>query len=64
MSLESIYRIVDSHLFATQNIEEEYAVVVLEIMNDRLCAFYGGRYLVQHWTKKRKLFQTVHHCTF
>lgn len=58
--IDSIYKLVDSYLFATNNSEDEYTIVVLKIMNTDLYKFYGGEYLVQQWIKKKRIFQTVH----
>lgn len=44
------------------SIEDEYVVVVFEIMSPKLRQFYGGEYLLQLWTKKQKFFQAVHSC--
>jgi hypothetical protein len=41
-------------------IEDEYVVIVLEIQDKALEEFYGGKYLIQHWSKKKKSFQSAH----
>lgn len=38
----------------------DYVVVVLKITSQELSQFYGGRYLVQIWKDKKRLFQHVH----
>ena len=60
LPLEKIYKHEDSHLYPTSSVDDEYVIIVLKIMDERLREFYGGNYLVQQWVKKRKLFQTVH----
>lgn len=47
-------------MFPTAMIEDEYVVIILEIMNEDLKDFYGGHYLLQQWSKKKKYFQCAH----
>ena len=43
----------------------DYVVVVLKINSAELRKFYGdGKYLVQVWRNKTRLFQHVHDCKF
>ena len=38
----------------------DYVVVVLKINSKELSQFYGGKYLMQIWKDKKRLFQHVH----
>ena len=43
----------------------DYVVVVIKINSTQLQRFYGnGRYLVQVWRNKKRLFQHVHNCKY
>lgn len=44
--LESIYKCIDAFVLPVTSIEDEYVVVVFEIMGDKLKRFYGGKYLI------------------
>ena len=43
-------------MLSSSTIEDEYVIIVLEIMSEELEQFYGGKYLIQQWNKKKKLF--------
>jgi len=59
---ENIYKCLDCIVYPTNNLDDEYVVVVLEVMDEELRKFYGGNYLIQQWMQKKKLFQKVHIC--
>lgn len=57
----SIYNCIQCSMFPTAIIEDEYVVIVLEIQEASLREFYGGNFLIQHWSKKKKFFQCAHY---
>ncbi len=60
---EAIYKCRQCMVFPTTNVDDEYVVLVLEIVNEDLRKFYEGNFMVQHWSKKVKLYQHVHKCS-
>jgi len=54
--LEAVYKCLDLYVLPVTSIEDEYVVIVFEIMSEKLKKFYGGNYLLQQWTKKQKIF--------
>ena len=54
--LEAIYQCINAFILPTISLDDEYIVIVFEIMSEELILYYGGNYLVQQWAKKQKIF--------
>ena len=44
--LEAIYQCINAYILPTISLDDEYIVIVFEIMSEELILYYGGNYLV------------------
>jgi hypothetical protein len=44
--IEAVYKCLDLFVLPVTSIEDEYVIIVFEIMSEKLRNFYGGQYLI------------------